>query len=139
MSEHMKRDWQEKANAMRMEPSSRVWERLEKRLDQDRGKVRISVLKRWTAIAATMAILLTSVALIWQFKGYHEQQITFLEELEDSAPTPSFAVYRQAGDINAAYARGSWKQINEGSKEQLETGQPLQTKMMVKDRKEVAH
>ncbi|NND06813.1 MAG: hypothetical protein HKN87_10580 [Saprospiraceae bacterium] len=109
--------FRKQARDLRIEPTDRVWDRLESRLEQDKGKVKFSVVKLWIAIAASMLVLLTSIFYLFT----SEPTATFanLEELQDVTARPSFAVYHQVNDVNAAYQRGNWQQINEGSNPRL--------------------
>ncbi len=111
MSGQKRNDWQTAANHLRVEPSPRVWHRLEGKLDQDKGKVEVQVVRRWLAVAASV-VLATAVAY-WTVSSYHYDLVQ-TEELRLETPQPSFAVYTQVGDLNAQYATQSWKRINEG-------------------------
>ena len=109
--------FRKQAKNLRIEPSDRVWDRLESRLEQDRGKVEFSVVKLWIAIAASMLVLLASI--FYLFTSQPTATFANLEELQDVTARPSFAVYHQVNDVNAAYQQGNWQQINEGSNQRL--------------------
>lgn len=115
--------FREKARDLRLEPSIRVWDRLESRLDQDIGKVRSSVVKLWIGVAASLLVVLASV----YYLNRSQPSTTFanLEELQDITHRPSFAVYHQVSDVNAAYKQGNWQQIKEGSNKKLRQGGDL--------------
>ena len=97
------------AENLRLQPSERVWNRLEKRLDQDKGKIRISIIKKWTAIAASFALIITVISI---YSGPKETLVD-IEELNTSAQT-SFARYAQAVALNNVYAKSDWRNISEG-------------------------
>ena len=117
-NESTMKSWQREADQLRLTPDNRVWERLENRLDQDKGKVSIHALRKWLAIAASAAILITAGFLISRSM---QPVITMVEELDSTTPQPYMAVYRHASDIKAAYADGKWVHIKEGSREKLRT------------------
>ena len=110
--------WQREAEGLRLSPSVRVWERLENRLDQDKGKVSIRHLRKWLTLAASVIVLIAAGFLINQ--GL-QPVMTVVEELEGNTSQPYMAVYRHASDIKAAYADGNWVHIKEGSREKLKT------------------
>jgi len=118
-----KEGFRERARHLRLEPSMRVWDRLESRLDQDKGKVKSSVVKLWMGVAASLFLVLASVFYL----SRSQPPTTFanLEELQDVTHRPSFAVYHQVSDVNAAYKQGNWQQINEGSNKRLKQGGEL--------------
>ena len=115
--------FRERVRHLRLEPSMRVWDRLESRLDQDKGKVKSSVVKLWMGVAASLLVVLASVFYL----SRSQPTTTFanLEELQDITHRPSFAVYHQVSDVNAAYKEGNWQQINEGSNKRLKQGGEL--------------
>ncbi len=98
-----------------LSPSERVWDRLENRLDQDKGKVKLTVVKWWLATAASLAVIITGAFYLNSMASSTLQ----LLELDDTSPKPSFAAYHHASDINAAYENGNWQQIKEGSHRKL--------------------
>ena len=106
----------EKAGKLRVAPSGRVWNRLENRLDQDRGKVKISTIRKWIAIAAGLLVLV--FVSFWFGVPEEKQKQVVLMEL-DPLPAASFASYQYASQVNAIYEQDSWRQISEGTKARL--------------------
>lgn len=102
----------------RENPSSRVWDRLESRLDQDKGKVSIRAMYRWVGIAACVLILVAIGSNI-QTESQPVPNLTMVEEIQPAAPLAAFAVYEHASDINAVYSQSNWKGIKEGTKKSL--------------------
>ena len=106
----------EKADELRITPTDRVWHRLERRLDQDQGKIKLSTIRRWLAVAAS--ILVVAIAYFLTDPIPEKSRKMVLVELE-SLPRASFASYQYANQVNAIYERDSWKQISEGTKSKL--------------------
>lgn len=102
----------------RENPSGRVWDRLESRLDQDKGKVSIRAMYRWVGIAACVLILVAIGSNI-QNDSQPVPNLTMVEEIRPAAPLAAFAVYEHASDINAVYSQNNWKGIKEGTKKSL--------------------
>lgn len=102
----------------RENPAGRVWDRLESRLDQDKGKVSIRSMYRWVGIAACVLILVAIGSNI-QTESQSVPNLTMVEEIRPAAPLAAFAVYEHASDINAVYSQNNWKEIKEGTKKSL--------------------
>lgn len=106
----------EKAAQLKINPSDRVWNRLENRLDQDKGKIKISTVRNWIAVAASILVLMVAFLLV-KAPAEKQKQMTLMEL--DPLPSASFASYQYASQVNAIYERDSWKQISEGTKARL--------------------
>ena len=106
----------EKADELRITPSDRVWSRLERRLDQDQGKIKLSTIRRWLAVAAS--ILIVAIAYFVAGPMPEKSKKMVLVELK-TPPSASFVSYQYANQVNAIYERDSWKQISEGTKSKL--------------------
>ncbi|NND33629.1 MAG: hypothetical protein HKN76_13645 [Saprospiraceae bacterium] len=113
---HNKYSLKEKAARLKIEPSERVWNRLESRLDQDKGKIKITTVRKWITVAASVTLIVAAFVLL-QTPVENQRQMV-LQEL-DPLPTARFASYRYASQVNAIYERDSWKQISEGTKSRL--------------------
>ena len=99
-------------------PSGRVWDRLESRLDQDKGKVSLKYMYRWMGIAASILLVLAIYSNI-QTANQPSSHIQVVEEIKPAAPLAAFAVYEHASDINAVYSQSNWQSIKEGTKKSL--------------------
>ncbi|MDH3651750.1 MAG: hypothetical protein OEQ53_18845 [Saprospiraceae bacterium] len=97
-----------KARLFREEPSARVWSRLERRLNQDKGKISISTLAGALAMAASFIIIVS-----WLITLSAENTLE-MQEL-DVSPYTTQTVYQQVDLVHAAYASESWKSIEEGT------------------------
>ncbi len=102
----------------RERPSNRVWDRLESRLDQDKGKISLRSMYRWVGIAACVLILV-AIGSNLQTESQPVPNLTMVEEIKPAAPLAAFAVYEHASDINAVYSQNNWKGIKEGTKKSL--------------------
>ena len=96
---------------LRVLPSQRVWHRLEARLEQDKGKVRISALRKWVGIAASIGLLFIVFFTISQKSN---ESLTHVQELQ-AGPDASFALYTQAVALNHLYSEFNWQNISEGN------------------------
>jgi hypothetical protein len=101
----------DKSNQLRIQPSERVWHRLESRLDQDKGKVRISALRKWIGMAASIGLLFL---VIFTISKKPNDALANVQELQ-SKPNASFALYTQAVTLNDVYSNSSWQKIPEGN------------------------
>jgi hypothetical protein len=108
----------QKADHLRVDPSERVWNRLEKRLDQDQDKIKISTFRKWMAFAASLLILVTMLFLV--SRPTHRENKWVIVDLEQS-PAASFAAYQYAGELNAIYDQMGWTGFSEGSKRRLKS------------------
>jgi hypothetical protein len=115
MKEH-KLSLREQADRLKITPSDRVWNRLESRLDQDQGKIKVSTIRRWVAIAASLLVVTITYFLVGPVPDKSNKMV--LVELE-SVPNASFASYQYANQFNSIYERDGWKQISEGTKRRL--------------------
>ncbi|MBK8503004.1 MAG: hypothetical protein IPL46_12775 [Saprospiraceae bacterium] len=108
----------QKVDHLRIDPTERVWNRLEKRLDQDRDKIKISTLRKWMAFAASVLILVTILFLV--NRSNHPDNNWVIVDLEQP-PVASFAAYQYASEFNAIYDQMGWTAISEGSKRRLKS------------------
>ena len=110
--------FKQKSDQLRVDPSERVWNRLEKRLDQDRDKVKISTFRKWMAFAASLLLLVTMLFLPNRTTQSSNDWATV--DLEQP-PEASFAAYQNAGEFNVIYDQMGWKGFSEGSKRRLKS------------------
>lgn len=110
--------FRERAQDLRIEPSERVWNRLEKRLDQDRDKIKISTFHKWMAIAAGIVLIISVFSLITIERSLKPQFV--IEDLEP-LPNASFASYQYASQLNEIYERGTWVNFSEGNRKRFES------------------
>lgn len=109
------------ANDLRINPSDRVWNRLEKRLDQDQDKIKISTLRKWMGIAAGMLIILSLFILITVNKSQTQQFVIHdLEPLPESA----LASYQFVSQLNEIYEKKTWVNFSEGNRKRLKSPSP---------------
>jgi hypothetical protein len=108
----------QKVDHLRIDPSERVWNRLEKRLDQDRDKMKMSTFRKWMAFAASLLILVTMLFLV--NRSNHSDKNWVIVDLEQP-PAASFAAYQYASQFNAIYDQMGWTAISEGSKRRLKS------------------
>lgn len=106
----------EEADRLRVEPSDRVWTRLEQRLEQDKGKIKISTLKRWMAVAASLAILIMAGMLL----NHSNERTLALTELEPVRAT--FVSSKYANELRYVYSE-RFGGINEGSTTSISSNQ----------------
>ena len=106
----------QKADHLRVDPSERVWNRLEKRLDQDQDKIKISTFRRWMAFAASLLFLVTMLFLL--NRPIEQENHWVIVDLENP-PLTSFAAYQYASEFNAIYDQMGWTGFSEGSKRRL--------------------
>ena len=108
----------ERAQDLRINPSERVWDRLEKRLDQDQDKIKIGTFRKWMAIAAGIVLAISMFFLITIERTLKPQFV--LEDLE-SLPGASFASYQYASELNEIYERGTWVNFSEGNRKRFKS------------------
>lgn len=113
-------EFKKAANELRIQPSDRVWDRLEERLDQDKGKVSMQSIYRWAAVAAALVGGILVVPQLLPIKT-DTASVVLLVDLTESSPKASYAVYEHASVINALYDQHNWRDLNEGSKNQRTT------------------
>ena len=113
MDERQNRRWENAAKDLRVQPSDQVWNRLENRLDQDHGKIKVQVVKKWMGIAATVLILVVA-GIFTLISPPKVSDMLVIQELEEPTIKATFAAYRYVSDINGYYQSEGWKQIREG-------------------------
>lgn len=106
------------ANNLRITPSDRVWDRLERRLEQDQNKVKVSTFRKWMAIAAGMLLFVTSFFLVTLEKVNRTQFV--IQDLE-ALPGAYFASYQFANELNELYEQGTWTNFSEGNRKRLKS------------------
>jgi hypothetical protein len=92
-------------------PSEKSWSRLERRLNQDRGKIESSKVIFYSSIAASMILLISF--MIWIFNYSGNDDFIYQEELSMSYGA-EFTVYQHAPEINGWYLIHDWSSIYEG-------------------------
>lgn len=107
---------QEKAAELRIQPSDRIWNRLEQRLDQDRDKIKISTVYKWIGIAAGILVVL-SVSFLLPIKNSARQPFV-IQDLEP-VPEASLASYQYASQLNEIYEQKTWVNFSEGNRKRL--------------------
>lgn len=107
---------QEKAAELRIQPSERIWNRLEQRLDQDRDKIKISTVYKWIGIAAGILVVL-SVSFLLPIKNSARQPFV-IQDLEP-VPEASLASYQYASQLNEIYEQKTWVNFSEGNRKRL--------------------
>jgi len=113
---------QERINSVTIDPSERVWNRLEQRLDQDKGKVTSTTIKYWGTVAAAILFLIASFSILF-FSSYEDRQLAQIDL--QPLPTASFASYQDAGKVNEIYSQHEWRQIEEGTKKRLKVNHAI--------------
>lgn len=101
-----------------IKPSKRVWDRLEKRLDQDEGKVSTSALWRWSAAAACIGLLIGTVTF------YHSHQTDMVFEDLESMPKATFTAYRYVEQTHQIYHSWDWQNVADDEVIQMEEFSP---------------
>ncbi len=119
MIDNQRQNLHEKAKNLRVEPSDRIWNRLEKRLDQDAGKMKVSTFRRWMAIAASV-LLIVSILFLSKISPADHSGGLVIVDLEPM-PAASYASYQYASQFNAIYEQQGWRGFTEGSKKRLKS------------------
>jgi len=115
----------DQVDLLKVDPSDRVWNRLEQRLDQDKGKVKAATLRYWGAVAAAILLLITASTLMIFSSGPNNQ----LAQIElQPLPIASFASYQHVGRVNEIYSQHEWRVIEEGTKKRLRVNQAIRSK-----------
>ncbi len=107
MKEQFEKSYQDKMKGLSIDPSARLWERLEVRLDQDVGKVKTVTFRRWIGLVASIAILAGSYAV---FHSHHEEMV--LEDLE-AMPMATFTAYKYVEECHLIYGNAHWNTATE--------------------------
>lgn len=117
--ETKKQTLHDKALNLRIEPDRQAWERLERRLDQDRDKIKVSTIRRWLMIAASLLILvaLTAISGMIRTERSHLVVVTDLEDI----PAASYAYYHYASQLNAIYEQQGMLDFTENVRRRLST------------------
>ena len=118
MNDSLEKAFRHQAKDLEIQPSQRVWDRLEKRLDQDEGKVTASAAWRWSAAAACIGLL------IGTFTFYHSHNTDMVFEDLESMPKATFTAYRYVEQTHQIYLSWDWENIAEGEVEQMENFSP---------------
>ncbi len=105
MKEQKYHKLQRKADDLQVQPSDRVWHRLEHRLDQDRGKISISAIRKWMSIAAGILLIMATIFL--STTRYVSSETLVLTDLEAS-PHASFTARHYIAELNAIYSQQGW-------------------------------
>lgn len=98
--------------AYKEDPSDKSWSYLERRLDQDRGKIQLSRMIRYFSIAASIILLFS--LMTWMIIHLGNENRSLEEKLSMVAHSPEFAVYQQVPKINGWYTLHDWSRIYEG-------------------------
>lgn len=106
--------FQESSHKLSEHPSSNAWRKLERKLDNRRGRHRVSMY-RYTAIAAALVALIAALSVFSTLSESSQQvefeELVMIDQGEDNR--------RQVSEyIQKVSSRGNMPVINEGSKEQ---------------------
>lgn len=118
MQDPLDNAYQSQMDGLEIKPSKRVWDRLEKRLDQDEGKVPTSAAWRWSAAAACIGLL------IGTFTFYHTHNTDMVFEDLDSMPKATFTAYRYVDQTHQIYHSWNWQNVADGEVRQMEEFSP---------------
>lgn len=104
--------------SLRIQPSSKAWQKLESRLDQRRPqKTNIVTLRKWMAIAASLVVLVVSL-FFWSSNQapQYDYSPTFVEELKGNRDCNPFCMNIEAiKALPAFYAVPAKASLNEQS------------------------
>jgi len=96
----------------REDPSEKSWSNLVRRLDQDKGKIKLSIVIRYFSIAASIVLLLGLMTWFLIYSGNDTK--SWEEKLSIAGYNPEFTVYQHVPKINAWYVLHDWSRIYEG-------------------------
>ena len=96
-----------------IQPSTRAWQKLERRLDQQQPKnARRIVMRQWMAVAATLLVLVASV-FMWRTneKPVYDYMPTFVEELGNDVGCQPYCMVIEARKELPAFYRVPGKEV----------------------------
>ncbi len=118
MRDKDQQEWMNRSDQIKIQPSYRVWRRLESRLDQDQDKIRLSNLRSTIMVAATILLIFTCSIYFWLPQSTNTSEI-HLQDLTMVVPQPDYATYHHVSDINSFYRDHDWRSIVEGEHKPL--------------------
>lgn len=114
----MDKDIKSEMKNQRIVPPGRVWNRLERRLDQDKGKISRKTMVGWIG-AAAMVLLVALCGIVISLQT--EQGSNSTAEVEETLEMVEEERFSQAyaSEMNKFYNDDSWKNIREGKTKKL--------------------